>query len=176
MSLSRRSLSLGLALIGGLALLATAPSGRATEPLKQVKLSDEMIQRFVKAQGEMNPILEKLPAPDSGAPVDPKIKASLEAIAKKHGFANLAGFDDVALSVSAVMAGLDPASGTFTEPKQVIQNEIERLNADTSVPADRKKAMLDELAEALKQAQPIAFPENIELVKKHVKEIEKVLG
>ncbi len=177
MSLSRRCLRLALALIGGLALLIAGPPPiRASEPLKQVKLSDEMIQRFIAAQGEMNPIFETLPAPDSGAPLDPKIKTDLEAIATKHGFAGLAGFDDVAFSVSMVMAGIDPASGAFTEPRQAIQNETERVKADASIPAARKKVMLDELAAALKQAAPVTFPENIELVKKYIKQIEKVLG
>lgn len=177
MSLSRRTLTLVLAIFGGLAAMAALlPPAQAADALKQVKLSEELIQRFIAAQGEMNPIFEKLPAPDSGAPLDPKVKADLEAIANKHGFSGLTGFDDVAFSVSMVMAGIDPASGAFTEPKQAIQNETERIKADASIPAERKKVMLDELAEALKHAQPVTFPENIELVKKYFKQIEKVLA
>jgi hypothetical protein len=38
---------------------------------------------------------------------DPKVEAQAEAIAKKSGFASLAEFDDVSVSISAVISGTD---------------------------------------------------------------------
>jgi hypothetical protein len=42
-----------------------------------------------------------------------------------------------------------------------------RLNADEAVPQSEKKNLLEELKAALKAAEPIQFPMNIELVKKY---------
>jgi len=74
-----------------------------------------------------------------------------------------------------VMAGIDPQSKQFTEPKVAIQKEIEEVKNDKSIPEKEKKQMLDELGEALKSAQPVANPENIELVKKYYEKIDAVL-
>ena len=101
--------------------------------------------------------------------------AELEAIAKKHGFASFIEFDDVAFNISMVMGGLDPQSGSFTDPIAAIKKEIEDVTADKTIPEKDKKQMLDELAEALKNTPPLKFPENVDIVKKFRAEIEKVL-
>jgi hypothetical protein len=49
------------------------------------------------------------------------------------------------------------------------------MEADKTLPADERKQALEELNEALKQAQPIRNPANIELVKKYYDKIESVL-
>ena len=74
-----------------------------------------------------------------------------------------------------VMAGIDPQTKAFTEPKVAIKKEIEEVTADKSIPEKEKKQMLDELNEALKSAQPIQFPSNIELVTKYYDKIDAVL-
>jgi soluble cytochrome b562 len=56
-----------------------------------------------------------------------------------------------------------------------IQKEIEEVKGDNSIPEKEKKQMLDELGEALKSAQPIANPGNIDLVKKYYEKIDAVL-
>ena len=78
------------------------------------------------------------------------MQAELESIAKKHGFADFNEYDDVAANISMVMAGIDPQTKAFTEPKVAIQKEIDEVKADKSIPEKEKKQMLDELAEALK--------------------------
>jgi hypothetical protein len=74
-----------------------------------------------------------------------------------------------------VMAGIDPETRRFTQPDDAIRREIAELQADKSLPADERKQALDELNEALKSAQPIRNPANIELVKKYYDKIEAVL-
>ena len=106
---------------------------------------------------------------------DPKIQAELEGIAKKHGFASFAEYDDVAATISMMMAGIDPQTKAFTEPKVAIQKEIEEVKNDKTIPENEKKQMLEELNEALKSAQPIQYPSNIELVKKYFDKIDAVL-
>lgn len=147
---------------------------RAEEQFKQVKLSDQMIKGFIAAQADLAALAQKHPPKETDKP-DPQIQAELESIAKKHGFASFAEFDDVAFNISFVMGGIDPQSGDFTDQITQIKKEIEDVKADKSVPDDQKKQMLDDLAEALKNTPPLQFPENIEVVKKFRGEIAKVL-
>jgi len=157
------------------AIALTHVSGVATaQSIKQLKLTEKQIDGFIAAQKDMSAVTEKLQGSASDKP-DPKVQAELESAAKKHGFASFAEYDDVAANISMVMAGIDPQSKAFTEPKIAIQKEIDEVKADTSIPDKEKKQMLEELSEALKTAQPIQHPSNIELVKKYYDKIDAVL-
>jgi soluble cytochrome b562 len=146
----------------------------AQSAVKQIKLTDKQIEGFIAAQKDMSAIAEKMQGGSADKP-DPKVQAELESIAKKHGFDTFAEYDDVAANISMVMAGIDPQSKAFTEPKVAIEKEIEEVKNDKSIPEKEKKQMLEELGEALKSAQPIANPGNIELVKKYYDKIDAVL-
>ena len=71
-----------------------------------------------------------------------------------------------------VMAGIDPETKVFTEPQVAIKKEIEDVSADKSISPREKIEMLEQLNEAFKAAEPIRFPTNIELVKKHYDKLE----
>lgn len=157
-----------------IAPLSIDPAAAAEEPFKQVQLSDDTVKNFIGAQKEMAEFHQKLGPPTSDKP-DPKVSAELEALAKKHGFASFSDFDDVAFNISMVMGGLDPQTGVFTDPITAIKREIEEIRNDKSIPEKDKKQMLDELAEALKSTPPLKFPGNVDVVKKHRADIEKVL-
>jgi len=151
----------------------TLADGRAAAqaPLKQVALTEKQIQGFIAAQKPMTDATEKM----QGDAADPKLQEALEAIAKKLGFKDLAEYDEVAATISMVMAGIDPETKQFTQADDAIRQQIKDIEADKSLPADERKQALDELNEALKQAQPIRNPANIELVKKYYDKIEAVL-
>jgi hypothetical protein len=146
----------------------------AQNAVKQIKLTDKQVEGFISAQKDMAAVAEKMQGNASDKP-DPKIQAELEDIAKKHGFASFADYDDVAANISMVMAGIDPQTKKFTEPQVAIKKEIEEVTADKSIPEKEKKQMLDELNEALKTAQPIQNPGNIDLVTKYWDKIDAVL-
>jgi len=139
---------------------------------QQIKLTEKQIQGFIAAQKEMSPILEKIQGGASDKP-DPKLQAQLEAIAKKNGFKDTSEYDEVADNISMVMAGIDPKTKAFTEPQAAIKKEIDAVNADKTMSEKDKKQALQELNEALKEAQPIQFPTNIELVKKFYDQIDQ---
>lgn len=168
------ALSIGFTLAGP--LRAQAPQGQAQETeaqFKQVKLTDDHIKGFLGAQKEMADFAEKQGGQQTENP-DPKVQAELEAIAKRHGFASFDDFDDVAFNISMVIGGLDE-QGAFTDPVTSIKKEIEDITADKSIAEKDKKQMLEELNEALKHTPPLQYPENVEIVKKHRADIEKVL-
>jgi hypothetical protein len=163
------------ALVWAMALTALpAPTRAAEEPFKQVQLDDKLVKGFIAAQQDMADYHQKSGAPTSDKP-NPKVQADLDALSKKHGFANFAEFDDIAFNISMVMGGLDPQSGVFTDPITAIKKEIDEIKADASIPEKDKKQMLDELAEALKNTPPMKFPGNVDIVKRFRADIEKVL-
>lgn len=150
------------------------PGLASAQTIKQIKLTEKQIEGFIAAQKDMSAVAEKMQGSASDKP-DPKIQAELEAIAKKYGFANFGEYDDVAANISMIMAGIDPQTKAFTEPQVAIKKEIEEVQADKSIPDKEKKQMLEELNEALKTAQPIQNPGNIDLVKKNFDKIDAVL-
>ncbi len=164
-----------LALLGLLGTsLAPAGPAQAQDVIKQVKLDAKMIEGFIAAQKDMAAVAEKMQGTAADKP-DPKIQAELEAAAKKHGFKDFNDYDDVAANISMVMAGIDPQTGAFTDPITAIKKEIEEVKADKTIAEKDKKAMLEELAEALKSTPPLQFPENVELVKTYRAKIDAVL-
>jgi hypothetical protein len=145
---------------------AAAPAAPAEDaPLKQIALTDKMIQNALAANTEINPILEKVP--DDTQP-DPKVLAQLDAIAKKHGFADYAEYDSVTENISLVMSGFDPETKKYVGQEAVLKKEIAQVQADKTMPAKDKKETLSELNDALKSITPIQFPGNTELVAKYI--------
>jgi hypothetical protein len=155
--------------LGHLSMAAFADPG-----VKQIKLTEKQVLGFIAAQKDMSPILEKIQG--DADPLPPKIQAELDAAAKKHGFKDFGEYDDVVANITMVMAGIDPATKSFTDPLVAIKKEIVAVTADKSIPAKEKKLMLEELDEALKAATPIEFPSNIELVKKYYDKIDASLS
>jgi hypothetical protein len=169
----QQMLRLMIAALVAVALTHFSDAAAAQGAVKQIPLTAKQIEGFIAAQKDMATVAEKMQGP-SDKP-DPKVQAELETISKKHGFASFQEYDDVAANISMVMAGIDPQSRNFTEPRVAIQKEIDEVKGDTSIPEKEKKQMLEELAEALKAAQPIQHPANVELVKQYWEKIDSVL-
>lgn len=153
------------------AIASLSAPAHAQDALKQVQLTDKQVQNYIAAQKEMGAMSEKTPAKD-GKP-DAKVQAEMEAIIKKNGFASGDEFATVADNVSLVMSGIDPETKTFSEPKVAIQKEIADVKADKEMSPEEKKQALEELNEALKSAEPVKFPGNVELVKKYYDQLDK---
>ncbi len=140
---------------------------------KQVQLSDKLVQGFIAAQKDLAAMASKLQA--AGDKPDAKLQAELEGVATKNGFANFAELDDTAANISMVMAGLDPQSGDYVDPLDAIKKEMEEIKKDDKIPEKDKKQMLEEMEQALKTTPPLQYKENVAVVKKFQKEIEKAL-
>lgn len=148
-------------------------SGVFAQEINQIKLTEKQVLGFISAQKDLTAIAGELQA--AGDKPDAKLQAKLEDIAKKNSFANFNELDDVAANISLVMAGLDPQTGEFSDPVEMLKKEMAEIQADTSIPEKDKKQMLDELQDALKSTPPLKHTENIALVKKHREAIEKAL-
>ena len=159
----------GLAL--ALAVVLQFAPGRAASA--EVALTDELVQSFIAAQKDLAEISAKLEK-ESDKP-DDAIQAELETAAKKHGFQNFDELDAVSSAVSHVMAGLDPETGEFTNPKEAMQQELAEIKADKEIPAEEKKLLIEELEEDIEAAPAEVSKENIEIVKKLRAEIEAAM-
>lgn len=171
MSLSITKMLRILAVLAAVAGLGISAAG--AQDVKQVKLTEEKVKSFIKAQEDLATMASKIQS--AGDKPDPALQAELEGIAKKHGFASFAELDDVAANISMVMAGLDTKTGTFTDPVDALQKELEDVKKDDSIPEADKKQLVDELTEAIKTTPPVEFKENVEIVKAHRDEIENSL-
>jgi len=142
------------------------PAGDSGE-IRQVTLTDKLIEGVLASQKEFDAIAEKLPETPQDKP-DPKITAQFEAVAKKYGFASYDQYNDVVDTISLVLGGFDPATKKYVGADAVIKKQISAVEADKSIPeADRKQA-LQQLNDALKTpAPPIQNKANIDLVAKY---------
>src|SRR5215467_2607649 len=154
---------------------AAMAQGAGHSDVRQIELTEKQVQGVIAAQKDVSAILEKIqgPPPDE---LPPKVLAELDAAAKKHGFKDFNDYDEVLGNITMVMTGIDPKTKAFTEPAAAIKQEIADVTANNTIPAAEKKQMLEELNEALKAAQPIQFPGNIDLVKKYYDRIDAALN
>jgi len=163
---------LTIAAVAAIALMHV--SGVATaQTVKQIKLTEKHIQGLLAAHKDVVAVIDKAQAASSEKP-DPKTQAELESLAKQHGFANYGEYDIVLTNVYMIMESIEPLTMQFTDPAERLQKELEEAK-NMNLPPNEKKQMLEDLTEQLKMAQPIQFPENIELVKKHYDKIDAIL-
>lgn len=164
-------LRLFIAAFAAVALVHFSGAVSAQTPVKQMKLTEKQVDGFIAAHKDMGAVVDKM---QSDKP-DPAIQGQLEAIAKKFGFKDFNDYDDVASNIALLMAGMDPQTKAFTDPPTAIKREIDEITADKSMPEKERKTALDELAEAMKMAQPIQHPSNIDLIKKYYDRLEPLL-
>ena len=153
------------------AALALAIGSASAQKIPQIELTEKQVLGFIAAQRDIEAVAEKIREGDAAQP-DPKIRAELEAIVVKHGFAGFSDYDLVTVNIAMIMGGIDPLTKAFTEPQDVLKKEIAEVEADKSIPAKEKQQMLEELNEALRETQPVQHKGNIELVKKHFEQLE----
>lgn len=131
----------------------------------QIQLNAKQIEQYIAAFKQMAPLFEKLDAA-AGSP-DPKLMASIDAAVKKFGFKNLDEYDQVVVSIVAVLDGVDPKTKQYTNPIELIKKDIAAVQADKAMsPAERKKA-LEALNAELSEVQAVQHPGNIPLVIKY---------
>jgi len=150
------------------ALASLALPALAQDALQQIQLTEKQVQNYIAAQKDIAALSEKM---GSKQP-DAKAQAEMDAIIKKDGFASSDEFGQVADNIALVMSGIDPDTKNFSDPKTAIQKEIAEVNADKEMSPNEKKQALEELNEALKSAEPVKFPGNIELVKKYYNDLD----
>ena len=164
---------LRLAIVAMAVAFASFPtSAPAQVAATQIKLTEKHVEGFIAAQKDMSAVVEKMQGAVLSNHANAKYKAERDAVTRKNGFKNFAEYETVAANISMVIAAIDPQTKVFTDPQAAIKKELEDVSADTTIPNNEKKQLLKELNEALKSAQSIQFPTNIELVQKYYDKID----
>lgn len=147
---------------------APAAPADAAQP-KEIALTDKQIEEVLASQKEFDAIAAKIPqTQNADAKPDPKVIAQFEDVAKKHGFASYAEYNDAVETISLVLGGFDPKTKTYVGPEAVLKQQIAAVQADKKMPAKDKKATLDEMDAMLKSPPPpLQNKGNIDLVAKY---------
>jgi hypothetical protein len=160
-ALSIASMSVLTAAAPGAAFAQSAP---AQEAPKQIALNEKQVENALAAKPDLDTALSKVP---EGAEPDAKTMAQLDAVAKKHGFANFAEYDSVDSNIGLVLAGFDPQTKKYVGDEAVLKAQIAEIQADKKMPPAQKKEALGQLNDALKSVAPLQFPANVQIVAKY---------
>jgi vancomycin resistance protein YoaR len=161
-----------ITLLGGAAAWPLAASAERATPrtrVKQIRLTERQIQRFIRAQKDMAVVAEF----DQR---DLRLETESESMAKKNGFKDFAEYDEVAANILMVFAGMDPQSKQYTDPQTAMKKKIAEIIADKTISKTDKNELLHEFKKRLNAAQPIQYPSNVELVRKYYDRIQEHLG
>jgi hypothetical protein len=138
------------------------PPGGPGGPPPQVQLTAKQIEQYIAAFKELTPLFEKLD--QAGGKPDQKLLASVTAAVKKYGFRDLDEYDQVVISIVAVLDGVDPKTRQYADPIQAIKKEIAAVQADKTMKPDERKKALESLNAELSEVQTVQHPKNIPLV------------
>jgi hypothetical protein len=152
--------------------LVVFPTSAPAQVAAQIMLTQKQVEGFIAVQKDMSDVLQKMQETGFLDPANAKYKAQLKAVARKRGFKNFVEYQAVAANISILVTSIDPQTKEFTDPQSVIENELESVKADQTIADNEKKRLLAELNAALRTAQSIQYPTNIELVKKYYDQID----
>jgi hypothetical protein len=161
---------MAMAVVTGFALHPR--SAVAQQPPGQIQLTAKQIDQYIAAFKELTPLFEKLDA--SGGKPDPKLMAAVNAAVKKYGFKDLEEYDQVVVSIVAVLDGVDPKTKQYADPIEVIKKEIAAVQADKTMKPDERKKALESLNAELGEVQTVQHPGNIQLVLKYFDQLNAV--
>ncbi len=157
--------------------MAPAPAAApppAQQQLKQIALTEKQVDGVIASAKDMDAITMKL---QPNAKPDAKVIASLEAVAKKNGFASYDEYNNVMDNIGLVFGGIDPASKKYVGAEAVIKAEIAQTQADKKMSPKDKKQALDDLNMALKDPGPeVQNKGNIDLVAKNYDKLSPIMG
>jgi hypothetical protein len=161
---------LAMAVVTTMAFYA-APAA-AQQPPSQIQLNAKQIEQYIAAFKELTPLFEKLD--QAGGKPDPKLMGQVEAAVKKFGFKSLDEYDQVVVSIVAVLDGVDPKTKQYTDPVAAIKKEIAAVQADKAMKPEERKKALEGLQAELSEVQPVQHQSNIQLVLKYYDKLNAV--
>jgi hypothetical protein len=151
----------------GSAVAEQAPSAPS-----QVPLTAKQLEQYIAAFKELTPLFEKLD--QAGGKPDPKLMSQVQAAVKKYGFKDLDEYDQVVISIVAVLDGIDPKTKQYSDPIEAIKKEIAAVQADKTMKPDERKKALESLNAELSEVQSVQHPANIPLVLKYFDNLNAV--
>ena len=168
----RRAFLAVLAMAAVATMALQAPTALAQQPPSQIPLTAKQIEQYIAAFKELTPLFEKLD--QAGGKPDAKLMGQVQAAVKKYGFKDLDEYDQVVVSIVAVLDGIDPKTRQYSDPIAAIKKEIAAVQADKAMSAAERKKALESLNAELSEVQPVQHPANIQLVLKYFDKLNAV--
>lgn len=169
----RRIMNIAAAVALAMAGLASqAPAQEHGSP-PQVLLDEKTITAVIAAQPDLRAFASHLDEP--GVELTDAQEKELDGIAKKHGFADYTALEDATATISLVLAGIDRETGEFTEPVEVLKQELKEIEADKDLEPAERTVLVEELQQAIASDPKIEHPQNIEMVRKFHKQLDEAL-
>ena len=139
--------------------------------LEQMELTQAQIDGFIATQKDITPITAKL---KGNAQPSKQMMTQMEGIAKKNGFKDFDEFGDVGANIGFVYGGIDPQSKKY-EPEELIKREIDKVNADTKMPAKQKQQILKDLQDASAAMPKLKYQANADLIAKNYDQLKPMM-
>ncbi|MEO0671187.1 MAG: hypothetical protein AAFZ05_04090 [Pseudomonadota bacterium] len=156
---------------------AAAETPQASPTIKQVRLTEQHVQGFIAMQKVLTELARSLEsAGASGAQGDEQVVQKLEALARENGYASFAEFDNIAANITLVISGIDPDTGKYADPRDLMRADIEDIRKDETLTDKERDELIKDLEAAIEGTPAVAYPENIEVVRKFAREIEGVIN
>lgn len=157
--------------------IAIAQSAKQQAPAaKQIVLTEKLIEALQAAQKDIDGFTAKTAPSSSVTEINASIVAQLNALVKKHGFADYADFNIVLDNIGLVMAGIDAKTRTYVGPATVTRQKIAAIQADKAMsPEDKKEALAELEASAKTSLPPVENKGNIDLVLKHYDKLAVIM-
>lgn len=169
----KRLLSMAAACLLALAGIGSQAAAQEHGNPPQVLLDEKTIMAVIDAQPDLRAFASRMD--DPGAELSEAQEQELNEIAEKHGFANYDALEDATATISMVLAGIDRETGEFTEPVEVLKQELKEIQEDKDLEAEERKVLIEELEQAIASDPVIEHPENIELVRKFHNQLDEAL-
>jgi hypothetical protein len=152
-----------------LCFTVTGMANAQDEQIKQIKLTEAQVTGYLGAGKKLSEISQKIE--QGGDNPDPKLLEQLETVAKANGFKSYEELDLVVSNISLILSGMDE-KGNFTEPSEILKDELEQVKADQSIKGDEKKQYIEEIEAAIASTPKVQYESNVELVKKYLKQLD----
>lgn len=155
--------------------VAAAPATAKQEPaavdgqLQQLPLNEDHIKGYLNIAPKLSKMFDRID--QAGGEPDAKLQAELEDIAKAGGFKSYEDLEIVVSNITFVMSGMNEEDGSFLEPVEVLQQELQDTEADTELKAKEREEMIAAIKESIAITPKLAHTDNIAIVKKYFKEL-----
>jgi hypothetical protein len=172
--ITMRPLKLSFATL--LVLLATWAIPAAAQddsPPAEIKLTEETLKAVIAATKEMQALDPGTEGEGQESTQSTELDAQIDAIAKKHGFADGPAYDQAFESAVQAFTVIDWASESR---KKGAADEIAAIKADSELSEEAKKEAIALVEQDLAAPPPSAMPENVELAKGHEAELRELLS
>lgn len=163
--------------IAGFGAAALAQTARSQAPAaQQMALTEKHIESVSAAHKDIDAFTAKTSPSSSVAQTNASIVVQLDALVKKHGFADYRDYNIVLDNIGLVMAGMDPKAKAYVGPAAVTKQKIAAIQSDKTMSAEDRKDALEELEAAAKAPlPPVEHKANIDLVTRHYDKLAAIM-